>query len=76
MEENTQPNGTVGTEALATTTRAKHAGGGGVKAAPHRFLAKMKLSAARRLLRCEGLEAVSRDPNLMAREGVETASPR
>ena len=34
MEENTQPKGTVGTEALATTTRAQHAGGGGAKAVP------------------------------------------
>jgi len=66
MEENTQPNGTVGTEALATTTRAQHAGGGGAKAVPHRFSAKMKLSAVQRLLRGESLEAVSRDLNLMA----------
>ena len=43
MEENTQPNGTVGT------------------AVPHRFSAKMKLSAVQRLLRGESLEAVSRD---------------
>lgn len=66
MEENTQPNGTVGTEALATTTRAQHAGGGGAKAVPHRFSAKMKLSAVQRLLRGESLEAVSRDLNLVA----------
>lgn len=65
MEENTQPNGTVGTEALAATTRAQHAGGGGAKAVPHRFSAKMKLSAVQRLLRGESLEAVSRDLNLM-----------
>ena len=66
MEENTQPKGTVGTEALATTTRAQHAGGGGAKAVAHRFSAKMKLSAVQRLLRGESLEAVSRDLNLVA----------
>ena len=66
MEENGDPNGTVGTKALATTTRAGHAGGVGCKAGPRRFSAKMKLSAVRLLLRGESLEAVSRDVNVAA----------
>jgi transposase len=66
MEENNDPNGTLGTEALATTTRAEHAGGVGVKAGRHRFSAKMKLAAVQRLLRGESLEAVSRDVNVAA----------
>jgi transposase len=66
MEENNDANGTLGTEALATTTRAKHAGGVGVKAGRHRFSAKMKLAAVQRLLRGESLEAVSRDVNVAA----------
>ena len=66
MEEISDPNGTVGTEALATTTRAEHAGGVGGKAGGHRFSAKMKLVAVQRLLRGESLEAVSRDVNVAA----------
>ena len=66
MEENSDPNGTVGTEALATTTRAEPAGGVGGKVGGHRFSAKMKLAAVQRLLRGESLDAVSRDVNVAA----------
>ena len=66
MEENNDPNGTIGTESLAITTRAEQSGGVGGKAGGHRFSAKMKLSAVQRLLRGESLEAVSRDVNVAA----------
>jgi hypothetical protein len=66
MEENNEPNGTVGREALTTPPRAADAFGVGGKSGGHRFSAKKKLAAVQRLLRGESLEAVSRDVNVAA----------
>ncbi len=55
------------TEALAATTRAPNAGGGGAEAGQgKRFSAKRKLAAVQRLMRGESLEALSRDLNVPA----------
>ena len=53
------------TEATAPSARAHHAGdGGAVAGGTKRFSAKRKLAVVQRLLRGEGLEAVSREVNL------------
>ena len=53
------------TEATAPSERAHHAGdGGAVAGGTKRFSAKRKLAIVQRLLRGEGLEAVSREENV------------